>query len=186
VKISDRLVLGGISGILGNLAMLLTISPAIKMKLAEFDGPTRTAGIFLPLSQVNKPMGQAVGYIANNVIAATLGTAAVYILSVTGKDKAVLKGSGFGLASWLFLYGMLGNVGVTAVKPSFPKTIISQAVSHMVFGAVTAYAATKIGNEDLFNGNIPLRVGVKKIAEQQEKQTEQQVSTVEDILSEDW
>ncbi len=41
IKIKDRLILGAIAGLGGNLIKLVTARAAMKMNLAELDGPER-------------------------------------------------------------------------------------------------------------------------------------------------
>jgi hypothetical protein len=92
-SIKDRLILGLIAGLGGNIAKTIVGETAKKLKLAEIDGPEKAAGMLIPPYKIADPKGKAVGYIADNIIAGILGVVTVYALSLSGRDKAVLKGA---------------------------------------------------------------------------------------------
>ena len=72
------------------------------------------------------------------------------------RGKAPFKGALIGgVTAWTALYGALGRMGVTQVQDPEPKTVLSEFLAHAVYGAVTATIATTLGDEGLFNGQIP-------------------------------
>lgn len=160
-KNKDRLLLGMIAGLGGNMVKVGLMQIAKAMKLAEFDGAETAAGIMLPAHKLAEPRGRLVGHIGDSIIAAFLGTATTYILSVTGKDKAILKGTAAGIFMWTALYGALGGVGISKVRPASPKTVISQFIAHGAFGAAAAILVTRLGDPGLFSGKIPLNASSK-------------------------
>lgn len=155
-KIKDRLILGAIAGLGGNIAKNIIVKTAKKLKWAEVDGAEMAAGMLIPPYRIADPEGKVVGYIADNIIAGMLGVATVYTLSLSGKDKAVLKGVFTGQAAWAILYGLLTTMGATKVHSVSPKSVLSEFAGHTAFGALTAYLATKLGDPGLFTGKIPL------------------------------
>lgn len=159
IKMKDRFILGAIAGLGGNLIKFAIERTAMKMDLAELGGSERAAGMLVPGHKIGTTGGKIVGYIADNVIAGILGVTTVYALSITGKDKAIVKGALSGEAAWTLLYGMLATMGATKVGPVSPKTVLSELASHTAYGALTAYLATKLGDHDLFNGQLPLSAG---------------------------
>jgi len=160
-KIKDRLLLGGIAGLGGNIVKLGILQIAKRLKWAEFDGAQTATGILLPAHKVAEPRGRLIGYLGDATIAAVLGIATTYTLSITGKDKAILKGASSGMFMWTDLYGALGGIGVTKVRPASSKTILSQFIGHSAFGAVAAALATQLGDPGLFTGEVPLNASSK-------------------------
>jgi hypothetical protein len=156
VKIKDRFLLGAVAGLGGNLVKTAIVKLAKRFNWSEFNGSEKAAGMLLPAHKITQPSGRLVGYIADNVIAITLGTAAVYMLSLAGRDKAALKGALSGQVMWSIFYGVLSTMGATQVHPPAPKTVLTEFVAHTAYGAATAALATKLGDPDLFNGSVPL------------------------------
>lgn len=67
-----------------------------------------------------------------------------------GEDKYILKGAGLGALEWGALYGVLSNLGATAIYPVKPKDAIATFASHLAFGATKMIITTKLGDERLF------------------------------------
>lgn len=156
VKIRDRVLLGVISGLGGGLVKNAVSELLISRNLAEYGGPARAAGMLVPAHKITTPRGRIVGWLADTTISGMLGVASVYALSFTGKEKAPFKGALIGgVTAWTALYGALGRMGVTQVQDPEPKTVLSEFLAHAVYGAVTATIATTLGDEGLFNGQIP-------------------------------
>lgn len=163
-KMRDRLLLGIVSGVVGGAAKNLVGFMLARNRVTEFSGPERASGMLLPAHKVITPQGTLVGWLADTAVAGLLGVVSVYVLSMTGKEKAALKGAlTTGGVAWMGLYGALGTMGATRVQAMQPSTVLSEFVSHTIFGAVTATTAAYLGHEDLFNGNIPLVAGTTKI-----------------------
>jgi len=160
-KIKDRLLLGGMAGLGGNIVKIGIMQIAKRLKWAEFDGAETATGILLPAHKVAEPKGRLVGYLGDATIAGVLGVATTYVLSITGKDKALLKGASSGVFMWTALYGALGGLGVSKVRPASPKTVLSQFIGHIAFGAVAAALTTQLGDPGLFTGKIPLNASSK-------------------------
>ncbi|MBS3946826.1 MAG: hypothetical protein KGZ57_00790 [Dethiobacter sp.] len=150
MKIKDRLVLGVVCGLVANVAKMSLMSLAKKRNWAEITGMEKSAGMLLPAHQAYSPYGKIVGNVADNVVATMLGVGTVYMLTFTGKDKALLKGLAFGEAMWVSFYGVLSTMGATQVGPLSPKTVLCEMVGHAVFGATATLTATTLGDPALF------------------------------------
>ncbi|NMB00380.1 MAG: hypothetical protein GX971_02490 [Firmicutes bacterium] len=166
-KMRDRLLLGVISGLAGGAVKNVVGSILMKSHASEFGGPARAAGMLLPAHKIATPQGRLVGWLADTAIAGLLGIASVYMLSVTGKDNAALKGAiTTGGVAWMGLYGVLGTLGATRVEPGHPRTVLSEFITHSIYGAVTGATACYLGDEGLFNGEIPLFASDRQPAKQ--------------------
>lgn len=144
MKIADRIVLGTIAGLIGNLAKLAVT------------GRARNTGI-----------------LNDATIAAAVGVAATYVLSATGKDRAALKGAILGVGAWNILQGLMGETAVT------PKTVLSGLVGQAVYGAATALAVTRFGDERLFTGHpLPVKYRSFRLENGEVKKQETELGTI--------
>lgn len=163
-KIRDRILLGLVAGLAGNAAKNAVGHIFVKRNIAEYGGPARAAGMLVPAHKIMTPSGRIVGWIADTAIGGMLGVATVYVLSFTGKDKAILKSLvTVGSGAWTALYGVLGTMGATKVRLPGPGTVLVEFLTHTVYGAVAGGVAAYLGDEDLFNGKIPWSASSVKI-----------------------
>ncbi len=155
-KIEDRIVLGIVSGIAGNLAKEAVAYFLIRHKLGNMDGPHMAAGIFLPKYKLMKFSRKAklIGFFSDNIVGGILGIGSVYLLSVTGKDYHRLKGIGIGHFAWTTLYGVLSRLGATSSFPKSEDNNINGIINHAVFGLVTHEVAMRLGAPELFEPKI--------------------------------
>ena len=149
-KITDRFWLGVVSGLGGNVAKFAVEKFFNKIGFSKGNGQKTAAGIFLKSADISTPYGKAVGYIADNMIAVSLGVTCAYWLTLMGKDKYLLKGAGLGALEWGALYGVLSRLGATAIYPVKPQDAIAVFASHLAFGATKMIITTKLGDERLF------------------------------------
>lgn len=178
-KIKDRLLLGAIAGLGGNIIKIGMMQIAKRLKIAEFDGAETAAGILLPAHKLAEPRGKIVGYMGDAIVAGTLGVATTYILSLTGKDNAPLKGALSGMFMWTALYGATGSMGISKVRPASPKTVLSQFIAHSAYGAVAAALTTQFGDPGLFTGKIPLSASSQSHPTANQPQTQQKENPVQ-------
>lgn len=162
-KIKDRIMLGVLTGLAGNVVKLSITKVAKKLGWADIDGPVKAAGMIVPTYKTATSGGMAVGYITDSIIAAILGITTVYLLSFTGKDKAALKGAFSGQAMWGILYGMLSTMGATKISPVYPRTALTEFVAHTAYGATATTVAALLGDPSLFTGNISSNANQKSL-----------------------
>lgn len=173
MKIKDRVWLSLIAGLGGTVVKSLLIRGAKTKKMAEFDGAETAAGMLLPAHKIYTPQGKVVGELANLIVGSVFSVPIIYALSLTGKDKALIKGAVLGSTLWVALYGSMANMGMSSVRPAMPNTMLSQLFSHAVFGATVSFIATTIGDPGLFDGTTPVFVGGSQKPPQQPYPLEQ-------------
>lgn len=157
-KITDRFLLGIISGLGGNLAKT-AVEAGFKPLGFKQTARKKASGIFLQKSEIDKPMGKAVGLIADNLVAAGLGISCVYWLTLMGKDNYILKGAGLGAMEWGAIYGIMSKMGATSIYPSPPLDSLVSFLSHVAFGVTKIKIATTLGDERLFHPkNLSLEI----------------------------
>ncbi len=174
MKIKDRFWLALIAGIGGSIVKSLLIRGAKQLKWAEFNGAETAAGMLIPAHKIYTPQGKVIGEVGNLIVGAAFSLPVVYLLSLTGKDKAILKGTAVGMASWAVFYGSMANLGLSSIRPAMPHTVLSNLAGHAAYGAVVSLIATRLGAPGLFDGTIPLFVKQQKNQPQLQKPLEQQ------------
>jgi hypothetical protein len=155
-KIKDRFVLGAIAGIGGNLAKLAISQVSFARGIAEITGPQRAAGMLVAGHRIMTPLGQTAGFLADGAIAGLLGVLFTYMMSITGKDYALLKGSLGGEVAWTALYGTLATMGATTVKGVSPPTVVTEFMGHTAYGLAAAGLIAMLGDPGLFNSKVPI------------------------------
>lgn len=158
-KISDRFLLGLVSGLGGNLAKIAIEQVFNRTSVSKSNGYTTAAGIFLKKSDIATPYGRVVGILADNMIAGGLGVTCIYWLTLMGKDNYLIKGAGLGAVEWGTLYGVSSKLGATTIYPVKPKDAISAFISHLVFGMTKIAIAVHLGDSRLFKpDNLTLEI----------------------------
>lgn len=149
-KIKDRFLLGVICGLGGNVAKMAVESFFKRIGFSDSKGCDTAAGIFLNKKDTSTPYGRAVGFLADNMIAAGLGVTCVYWLTLMGRDNHIFKGAYLGAAEWAALYGVASRLGATAILPKKPQDTLAAFLSHVAFGAAKVSLITALGDERLF------------------------------------
>lgn len=155
-KIKDPILLGIISGLIGNTAKLAgNLFNRYVLYKSEITYPEIASGMFMGKKQRERPVGKLVGFLADYAIGASLGIPMVYMLRYSGKSNAPLKGLGLGHIAWVSMFGFLG--GGHNQKEVFPLdagTNLSAFVNHSWYGLVTALVASRLGDPSLFNQTV--------------------------------
>ena len=98
-KIKDRIILGAISGILASWPLRLSNALQYKLGLTELRYDQIASPLFIPKNKKDTPGAIALGEIINIMNTGVVGVLTTYILSLTGRDKAIIKGMGVGSMS---------------------------------------------------------------------------------------
>jgi len=156
MPISDRVMLGAVAGLGGNLVKNTIMDIMQRLNLAEFGVPARAAGILVPGYKIGQRKGKAVGFLADNIMALTLGTGITYLLTFSGSDRSVVKGTFAGAMLWAALYGAAFQLGATKIDQVPAETALCELVAHIGFGATAAAIASGLGDPRLFQGTLRL------------------------------
>lgn len=153
----DRITLGVVSGLIGNAAKnavdaLLRVGKPDQMGFSEM-----AAGIFIPRREAATGAGRLLGRIADYGLAAVYGIPTVYLLSRTGSDKLLLKGSLMGVLTWGLGLGLARNLGVGKARPLGAGANLRMLLAHVVGGMVTAQAAVSLGDQEILQRNAAPR-----------------------------
>ncbi|MHB1127947.1 MAG: hypothetical protein ACYC2T_13530 [Bacillota bacterium] len=154
LKFKDRVLLGAACALLTAPISLHINAAEYRHGLTDEQYSQTGASIILPhdYAKKNTKEGKLIGSLVNNVMISVSGVAIAYILSITGRDKAMIKGAGFSALEWITLWGLTGKIGLK-VRSKKPLTHILSFVDHVIFGSVTALLVSKLGDNSLFPDN---------------------------------
>jgi hypothetical protein len=162
-KIKDRIILGTITGIISSAPLQIIDALIYRHGITDLPFVYLASKIFLTKKKTKTTAGKAISSLVNFANSSFISTTITYMLSLTGKDRALIKGAGFGILMWIFIAGLLSNLGLN-IKSRRPVTPLIYLGEHIVFGALCSYFITKLGDNSLFpNDNIRKRTKVPVI-----------------------
>ena len=96
-KIKDPIILGAVSGLLGNSAKLAgNLFNRYVLCKSDTTYPEIAGGLFMSKKEREKPVGKIVGLLADFSLGALLGVPVVYMLRYTGRGQSCGKRFGSG------------------------------------------------------------------------------------------
>jgi hypothetical protein len=155
MKIRDRFTLGVVGGLVAAIPWRMLNNWERKKGYTELTYSQLAAGLFVPKGAIDDPKAAIVGKIGNQVLLAGTGVATAYLLSVSGRDKAWLKGAGVASLLWLFLYGLATRAKAVTIKPRKANTILLSYLDYAGLGATAGLLISAIGDRSVF----PKRTG---------------------------
>ncbi|EEG78068.1 hypothetical protein [Dethiobacter alkaliphilus] len=135
---------GFVSGlVIGLISIVLFITSVCELCLINIGG-----GIFMRqmLTQNALPVWQALGWLVHLSVSVVLGIILAHILSVTGKDWALLKGAIWGAVIWLITIGGVSPLGGYITVPPRPEDIFLLFAYHVLFGLLAAWLLVRFGS----------------------------------------
>lgn len=151
-KIKDRIILGAISGLVMSVPLQVFDALIHELKITDVSYGYSAAKLLLTKDKITTPGGKAISSLVNFINSSLTATAITYTLSLTGKDKAIVKGAGTGALLWVGISGLLSNVGLN-IKSKKPSTPLISLAEHLLHGAMCSYMIMKIGDDSLFPDN---------------------------------
>lgn len=149
MKIKDRIILGAVGGILFSWPLRIVNAVQYKLELIDRRYDQISSALFIPKKQKDTPGGIALGEIVNILNTGVVGVLITYILSHTGRDKAIIKGIWAGSMSWFFIYGVISSLGLK-IKSKKPITPFLALFDHAIWGALCGLFISKYGDDSLF------------------------------------
>lgn len=145
----DRLTLGVLAGLVGNAAknavdVVLRAGRQDQMGFSDL-----AARIFVPKQEAVTDAGRFLGRLADYGLAAAYGVPTVYLLSRTGTDSLLLKGSLMGVVTWGVGLGLARNLGLGKTGPLDAGANLRMLLAHVVGGMVTAQVAACLADEEV-------------------------------------
>lgn len=129
------MLIGWISGALGLMTRNVWSFFAKQVGLAKFYIWHLSADIFMDQKYIKTLAGNVVGVLADIVFGGLLGIVFVYFLKTTNSKSIIIKGWGYGMAAWLFLFGfMLHNLPQMQIAPREALGNFSAFIGHSIYG----------------------------------------------------
>lgn len=150
-KIKDRVILGTVCALITAIPVKLTNGLEYRLGLTDEQYNQTGSSLILPesVAKSNSIASKVIGAFVNNTMVGVSGVLMSYLLSVTGRDQAIVKGAGFGAVEWIGIWGISAKLGLK-VKSKKPLTHILSFIDHVIFGAGTAWLIAKVGDDSLF------------------------------------
>lgn len=148
-KIKDRIILGMVSGILAGKIAEYSNVLQYKWGLTDVSYALAASKLFIPKSKVNSTQAQILSSMVNGVNEGIAGTMIAYFLTLTGRDRAVLKSTGLGCMLWVLLNGLVYSVGLR-IKTQKPLTPMLSFLDHVLFGSLCGFLVSRLGDDSLF------------------------------------
>lgn len=144
--LKDRVILGGISGVLGLLMRDLYCFFARRIGFTTYYCWNISADLFMEGKDVKTLLGTVIGFLADIVFGSILGITFVYLLKITNSKNMIIKGWGFGVAIWLFLFGILIHnlPGTQTTAPQDAMSNFAAFLGHSIFGITMGVTVQKL------------------------------------------
>ncbi|KUO49815.1 MAG: hypothetical protein APF76_00800 [Desulfitibacter sp. BRH_c19] len=148
-KITDRIILGMVSGLIAGIPGRLINSAEYRAGYTDLRYNHLASSLFIPKNKTNSTEGKLLAAFVNNINVSSVGVVISYLLSATGRDKAVVKGMGVAAISWIMINGLVSNLGLK-IKSKRPLSPILSLADHLIFGSLTGFLVSKLGDDSLF------------------------------------
>lgn len=152
LKIKDRIILGAIAGLAGNVVKTIIDEISLKKKISQRSFRSTAAGVWVSKkSEATNLNGQILGSLLDSGMGTLGGIGIVFLLTKTGRDHIVTKGliSGIGMGS--FINFILGTLPQNQLRPKDAASNLSYMLSHAAYGVVATIAAAKLGHPSLYD-----------------------------------
>ena len=149
-KINDRILLGLVIGLTANIPKTLWNEYFYRKGIEKRRFGDLVAGIFLPYNRARSKKGTIFGFLGDMCVSNFLGILLVYLISFTGKDKAIIKGCLTGLLGFGLFRGILARIGIVATYPKDVATNAMMSFSSSLWGIIAGLLVPLIGHKDLF------------------------------------
>lgn len=152
MKIKDRIVLGAVAGLIGNCFKTFLDEISLRLKISQRSFRATAAGVWVSKEkEAINIKGQTLGSILDFGLASLGGIGIVHLLSKTGRDHLIIKGTISGITIGSFITGMLSAFPQNKVKPKDAASNLSYIAAHAIYGIVTTVFIAKFGDKLLFD-----------------------------------
>jgi hypothetical protein len=118
MKINDRVLLGIVAGVTGNVFKMAVDEVSLRMKISQRSFRSTAAGIWVNKeSEATNSKGQLLGALFDFGMAGLGGIGIVEILTRTGNDHIIAKGIASGISIGSIITAMLSAFPTNKVRP---------------------------------------------------------------------
>ncbi len=149
-KITDKIILGLVSGLLGNIPKIIINEALVRKGIEKKRFAEIVAGMFVTQKEAASKKGIAFGFAGDFVSASFLGIPLVYLLSYTGKNNKIVKGGIIGLVGLGLYRGILAKLGAKGTYPQDVTTNVFMSVTSTLWGVTTGILVSILGHKSVF------------------------------------
>lgn len=151
-KIKDRVALGVIAGLCGNLVKTAIDEISLRKKISQQSFRETASGLWVSSQkEASNVKGQILGGLLDFGMSTLGGIGTVYLLSKTGRDQLVTKGLVSGVTLGSTITALLSAFPQNKARPKDAASNLSYMVSHATYGLVTTLVAAKLGDSSLYD-----------------------------------
>lgn len=152
IKIKDRILLGVVAGLCGNLIKTAVDEVSLKKKISQRSFRETASGVWVSTQkEASNLKGQILGGLLDFGMGILGGIGTVYFLSKTGRDQLGIKGIVSGITIGSVITAFLSAFPTNKVRPKDAASNLSYMFSHALFGLVATYVAAKLGEPSLYD-----------------------------------
>ncbi|OWZ84887.1 hypothetical protein [Natranaerobius trueperi] len=152
MKIKDRMLLGIVAGLIGNIPKTIVDELTLKRKSSQVSFRETAAGLLVnKRSEASKLQGRILGELFDMGMSSLGGIGLVYLLSKTGRDHIITKGIFSGIALGTLITVILNNLPSNKVEPKTASSNLSYMLSQGIFGLTVVGCISKLGHSSLFD-----------------------------------
>jgi hypothetical protein len=149
-KIKDPIILGIVAGLTGTALKDIGDLISFKKGFSKRSYATIASNLFIIKKESASNLGEFIGWLTDMAMGAGLGVGLVYILKFTGQDHSLIKGIGYSHGAWTLLLGGANKLATSQIYPQDSKTILSQYLTHTLYGIGATLVATNLCDKELF------------------------------------
>ena len=149
IKIKDRVLHGIVTGIISGTPDTLLNLLQYRIGITDIKYSNMGANLFFPKNLIHNRLAQLTGMVANLILIGTAGVMYTFLLSLTGRDKALVKGIGFGFSLWVFVLGIGNKMGLID-KIKNPLSPLLSLIDHVIFGTLLGLIAPSLADQSMF------------------------------------
>lgn len=145
--IRDKVVFGGLIGVLSKIAMDIFQIPLWKLKMIKHPLAHYAGSLFMGIDTIHHTLlGIIISFLVDYIYAIFLGISFVYLVRyIIGKQNLILKGLLFGAFIWLFSFGGLRSLPIVKLHQVIFANMPYYFLIHMVFGLALGFFTKILG-----------------------------------------
>lgn len=149
-KIKDRIILGIISGMfVSSVGQIINVTEH-KLKFTDVVYSQVASRLFFDKKKSETISGQIFSSILDLITAGVFGGIfTTYLISATGKDRAIIKGIGVWTTQMVLINGFFSRI-VLKVKTEKLSAPFFSLFDHILMGALNGFIVSKFGDDSLF------------------------------------
>jgi hypothetical protein len=139
--IRDKVMTGGLVGLLGKIAMDIFQVLMWRLKLIKHPLAHYGASLIVNVQTVHHTLlGSVVSLLVDYIYGIFLGIVFVYFIYFTGKRHFIFKGLIFGAFVWLFSFGGLRSLPMVKLREVVSSEALYYLLFHLIFGLGLGFA----------------------------------------------